>query len=186
MVLPTQSRVGDNIIAALERNDRICQIRMKPDLQWEKLLDAMQEPFPALTHLILLSDIEIAPVVFMGGSRLQYLQLERVPILGLPKLLLFTSSSPSLSASTFAIFPNPGTFHPRRSSPVSPRCQGLKYFHWDSNPLDLAPNRENSRHLPPPTRSVFPALIKLHFPWSQRLFGGPRGSDRFSSTRLFG
>ena len=82
----------DNVIAALERNDRVCQITLKLDLQWEKVLDAMQEPFPALTHLILSSDIEIAPAVpdsLIGGSapRLQSLQVEHLSIQGLPKLL---------------------------------------------------------------------------------------------------
>ena len=61
----------DNVIAALERNDRVCQIGLELDLQWEKVLEVMREPFPALTHLSLVSDIEIAPVVpnsFIGGS----------------------------------------------------------------------------------------------------------------------
>ncbi len=53
----------DNIIAALERNDRVCQITLKLDLQWEKVLGAMQEPSPALTQLMLSSDVELPPVV---------------------------------------------------------------------------------------------------------------------------
>jgi hypothetical protein len=33
----------DNVIAALERNDRVCQITLKLNLQWEKVLDAASQ-----------------------------------------------------------------------------------------------------------------------------------------------
>jgi len=41
----------DNIIAALERRDRVCKISLKSHL--EKVLGSMQEPFPDLTSLTL-------------------------------------------------------------------------------------------------------------------------------------
>jgi hypothetical protein len=48
----------DDIIAALEHADRICQLRLCdinfPFSQWEKVLAAMLQPFPALTNLQLL------------------------------------------------------------------------------------------------------------------------------------
>ena len=85
----------DNIIAALEHNDRICELDLFdiPSSQLEKVLAAMQQPFPALTRLRLQSRDETAPVVpasFLGGSapRLQTLILDRIPFPGLPKLLL--------------------------------------------------------------------------------------------------
>ena len=41
----------DNIIAALEHNDRICQVSLRNSVHnGGKVLDAMQEPFTALTH----------------------------------------------------------------------------------------------------------------------------------------
>jgi F-box-like len=85
----------DNIIAVLERRDRVCQINLwnvqSSDL--EILLAAMQQPFPELRHLSLHSLGETVPVVtdsFLGGSapRLEFLQLNRIPIPGLLKLLL--------------------------------------------------------------------------------------------------
>jgi hypothetical protein len=85
----------DNIIAALEHNDRICELDLFdiPSSQLEKVLAAMQQPFPALTRLWLWPRDETAPVVpasFLGGSapRLQTLILDRIPFPGLPKLLL--------------------------------------------------------------------------------------------------
>ncbi|KAI0274312.1 hypothetical protein BGY98DRAFT_1178530 [Russula aff. rugulosa BPL654] len=109
---------GDNIIAALERNDRVCQITLKPDLQWEKVLDAMQKPFPALTHLVFSPNIEIPLVVpdsFMGGSatRLRYLQLERVPIPGYRNFLYppLTLLSQTLAYSPFRVHFTRGDGH---------------------------------------------------------------------------
>jgi hypothetical protein len=161
---PLAKPSGDNIIAALERNNRVCQIRIKPDPQWEKILDAMQEPFLALTHLVLSSDIEMAPVVpdsFMGGSapRLQYLLLRRVPIPGLSKLLLSATDLVHLSLRRI---PHSGYISPEAivtCLSTMPRLERL-YLGFESS--RSRPNRE-SRSLPPPTRSVLPALIKLQF-----------------------
>jgi hypothetical protein len=155
---------GDNIIAALERNNRVCQIRLKLDLQWEKVLDVMQEPFPALTHLILSSDIEIAPVVadsFMGGSapRLQYLLLGGVPIPGLPKLLL---SATDLVYLNLRRIPHSGYISPDAIVTCISTLPRLEKLCLGFESPRSRPNHE-SRRLPPPTRSVLPALIKLYF-----------------------
>jgi hypothetical protein len=157
---------GDNIIAALERNDRVCQITLKLDPQWEKVMDAMQEPFPALTHLDLKpsSDIEMAPVVpdsFMGGSapRLQNLQLERVPIPGLPKLLL---SATDLVHLSLLRIPHSGYISPKAIVTCLSTLPRLERLYLGFESPRSRPNRE-SRRLPPPTRSVLPALVKLYF-----------------------
>ena len=85
----------DPIIAALEHNDRMCQLDLHdvPGPQLEIVWAAMQQPFPALTRLQLLSRDEIAPVIpasFLGGSvpRLQTLTMSWIPFPELPKLLL--------------------------------------------------------------------------------------------------
>ena len=85
----------DNIIAALDHNDRICELDLfdNPSSQLEKVLAAMQQPFPELIRLQLRPRDEAAlidPNSFLGGSapRLQTLILYRVPFPGLPKLLL--------------------------------------------------------------------------------------------------
>jgi hypothetical protein len=157
-------KLGDNIIAVLENNDRVCQIRMNLDLQWEKILDAMQEPFPALTHLILSSDIEITRVVpdsFMGGSapRLQYLDLKRVPIPGLPKLL---SSATGLVHLILRRVPHSGYISPEAIVTCLSALPRLETLHLAFDSRRSRPNRECQR-LSPPTRSVLPALIMFHF-----------------------
>jgi hypothetical protein len=86
----------DNIIAALEHNDRICEIRFFefPASQSKKVLTAMQQPFPELTHLYIdfVGEAPLQPLAdsFLGGSapRLQTLILLWIPFPGLPKLLL--------------------------------------------------------------------------------------------------
>jgi hypothetical protein len=89
----------DDIIAALEHNDRVRQIQFhcfsSPKLEFITTdSGAMQKPFPELTHLLLGIDEDdgsgrILPDSFLGGTapRLRTLHLARVPIPGLPKLL---------------------------------------------------------------------------------------------------
>ena len=147
----SRSKSGwDNVIAALGRNDRVCKIKMEVDPQWEKALEVMQEPFPALTDLTLHSDIEIASVFpdsFMGGSapRLQYLMLNRVSIPGLPKLLSSATDLVLLKLRHISYFGyiSPEAIVTCLSS--SPRLERL-YLGFDS-PLSR-PNGE-SRRLPP-------------------------------------
>ena len=155
----------DNIIAALERNDRVCQITLELDLQWEKVLDAIKEPFPALTHMMLSSDVEtttpVVPDSFMGGSalRLQHLRLEGVPIPRLPKLLL---SATDLAHLSLCRIPHSGYISPEAMVACLSALPRLEKLYLKFQSPRSYPNREN-RRLPPPTRSVLPALIKLHF-----------------------
>jgi hypothetical protein len=88
----------DGVIAALEHPDRIRRIGLSGLTRtlWEKLDAAMQEPFPALTHLSLIGPkdkSERAPVLprkLMGGGtlRLQELYLYGMSCPALPQLLL--------------------------------------------------------------------------------------------------
>ena len=50
--LPEMDSV-DNVIAALEHNDRVCKLDLFNFQSWhfEKVLEAMQQPFPALIYL---------------------------------------------------------------------------------------------------------------------------------------
>lgn len=68
----------DNIIAALEHNDRIHQVKLYnfPSSLMENLLAAMQKPFPALTSLWLESREETAPII--PDSFLAFLRLFRL------------------------------------------------------------------------------------------------------------
>jgi hypothetical protein len=106
----------DNILAALEHNDRICQINLFdiPRSQMEKILAAMQQPFPELTSLHLRPRREkatIVPASFLVGSapRLQTLMLNCFPFPGLPKLLLSVTHLVHLSLWQI---PHSGYFHP--------------------------------------------------------------------------
>ena len=91
-----QTESIDNIIAALERSDRVCQIdfsRKVPSSLLETVFGSMQKPFPELTHLQFTSVDEMVPVLsdsFLGGSalRLQFLWLYGIPFPGLRKFLL--------------------------------------------------------------------------------------------------
>ena len=87
----------DNIVAALEHRDRVCQIGIL-NLSRSMLrifTEMMQEPFPALTCLYLDSESE-APILlsdsFLGGSapHLRSLTLANIPFPSLPILLLTT------------------------------------------------------------------------------------------------
>jgi hypothetical protein len=108
----------DNIIAALKHSDPICQFVLfeLPSSQLEKILAAMQQPFPVLrlTRLRFQHRDETAPVhpaSFLGGSapRLQSLMLHRIPFPGLPNLLLSTTH---LVALQLWKIPHSGYFSP--------------------------------------------------------------------------
>jgi hypothetical protein len=86
----------DNIIALLERSDRVHVIDLWriPSSHWEKLSATMQVPFPELTKLELWSNGEaVLPDSVLGGSApcLRYLWFNGIPFPGLPKLLLSTT-----------------------------------------------------------------------------------------------
>jgi hypothetical protein len=73
---------GDSIFAALEYNDRICELGLSDfsSSQMEKVWEALRQPFPVLTRLHLRLGDEAAPVdpdSFLGGSApcLQLLKL---------------------------------------------------------------------------------------------------------------
>jgi hypothetical protein len=85
----------DHIIAALGQSNRVCEVFLLDLAHWqlEKVLAAMQVPFPELTDLRLSSYGKTLLVIadsFLDGSapRLQEFTLGGIPIGGLPNLLL--------------------------------------------------------------------------------------------------
>jgi len=86
----------DKIAAALGHNNRVCEVDLwvTDRRQLEKVLAAMQVPFPEMTELRLRSLDESPPIIpdsFLGGSappQLRIFQLDGIPFPGLPKLLL--------------------------------------------------------------------------------------------------
>jgi hypothetical protein len=161
------TRAVDNIIAALEHNDRVCQIELGgvPSLLLEEVLAAMQEPFPALTSLQLWSkDDDEAPVIsdsFLGGSapRLQYLDLNCLPYLGLPKLLM---SSTHLVTLHLLDIPHSGYISPTAMLTALSALTNLETFDLRFQSPRSRPDRE-SRRPSPRTRSVLPTLKYFKF-----------------------
>ena len=109
-------RCVDNIIAVLERSDRVCQIDILAisSSNLEILFAAMQQPFPELKYLRLWSyDVTVAvvPDLLLGGfaTRLEGLSLRGIPFPGLSKLLL---SATHLSYLHLMSIPHSGYFSP--------------------------------------------------------------------------
>src|SRR6266436_3302521 len=85
----------DDIIVALGRSNHVCQVDLEriSDRQLDKVLAAMQVPFPQLTRLHITSNSETPPAIpdsFLGGSapHLRSFELDGIPFPGLPKLHL--------------------------------------------------------------------------------------------------
>jgi len=83
----------DTLIAALEHSHRVCVLNFyATTTQLVKPVAVMQQPYPALTHLTLKSDLDaqVIPGGFLGRSApgLQELWLEATPFPALPILLL--------------------------------------------------------------------------------------------------
>jgi hypothetical protein len=169
---PTQM---DNMVVALEHNDRVRQIVLRDvtNSQLEKVLAAMQQPFPALTDLAIsladrwkdgLPEDEMPPVVpesFLHGSapRLQHLYLERIPYSGLPKLLL---SATHLVSLYIPKTPHSGYISPEAMVRCLSTLVRLKILSIGFKSPLSRPVR-GRRHPHPPTRSALPALIFFQF-----------------------
>jgi hypothetical protein len=154
----------DNIVAVLEHNDRIIEFSLwnVSSSQLETVFAAMQQPFPELTHLQLQPGDEIAAVVpasFLGGSvpRLQTLFLDRIPFLGLPKLL---SSATHLVVLNLWRIPHSGYIPPEAMVTCLSVLTRLERLDIRFKSPQSRPDR---RLLRLPTRIVLPALTELWF-----------------------
>ena len=155
----------DDIMEALRHNDRTCRLTLFyfSSLQMERVLAALQQPFPALTFLKLVPSGETAPVdadSFLGGSappHLQTLELCRIPFPGLPKLLL---SATHLVHLTLYGIPDSGYFSPEAM------VTGLSAL-IRLETLDIrfkSPRSRPDRRRPPPqTLTLLPVLTELCF-----------------------
>ena len=86
----------EDIIAALERHDRITYIKfaMISGSELETLSAFMQKPLPALTELFIMGEsIPVVPETFLGGSapRLRKCGLHDIEFPALPTFLMSTS-----------------------------------------------------------------------------------------------
>jgi hypothetical protein len=156
-----------NIVAALERNDRICAINLTfPSSDFEELLEAMQQPFPALEYLNLGHQpgdgpVPVVPASFLDGSApvLKVLILYRIPFPGLPKLLL--SATHLVRLELFNI-PHSGYISPEAIVTCLSVLTSLESLVIEFESPQSRPDRR-SRHPPPRTRTVLPVLTWLEF-----------------------
>src|SRR5216684_2793975 len=150
---------SDNIIAALEHHDRVCEIRLTQFTisKSEQLVPLMQQSFPALTEFQLLS-YEPAPALpdsFLGGSapHLRFLSLESVSFPALPNLLMSASHLVHLDLS----YTHSGFISSEMVTALSALTR-LESMRLIFNPPDS--NLQN-RAPPPQTPAVLPALMEL-------------------------
>jgi hypothetical protein len=156
----------DNIVAALEHNDRVCRIHLQ-EVQsslWEGILAATQEPFPALTDMELHTSAKEPLTVsdsFLGGSapNLRYLHLSCVPFRGLPKLL---SSATHLVTLHLLRIPHSGYISPEAMVTALSALTRLQKYCLEFLSPRSCPDR-GRRRPPPPARSVLPALTEFIF-----------------------
>ena len=161
------SKPVDNIVIALGHSDRVCRIDFRGvtrGLQWDKVLAAMQVPFPALTDLLLhFDDDETAPIIpdtFLGGSapRLRYLQMDYAPFPGITNLALSATHLVSLNLSDI---PRLGYISAEAMATclsVLTNLDNLTLSFYDEL-LYLRPHRRP----PPMTRSILPHLKRVWF-----------------------
>ena len=156
----------DNIVAVLERRDRVRQIDLRrvSSSNLKNVLAAMQKPFPELTDLLLLLGGETVPILpdsFSGGSvpRLRHLSFRHIPFPGLPKLLL---SAIHLVELRVWNIPHSGYFSPETMvtalSTMASLGELLLGFQSPRSCPDLARRRP-----PPPIRFALHFLTYFHF-----------------------
>ena len=158
-----EAPVVDNLVAALEYNDRISEINLynMSSSQFERVSRAMHQPFPALEHLNLGFNEETAlvdPASFLGGSapRLRSLGLIRNPLPGLPKLLLSTTH---LTHLTLWFIPHSVYISPEVMASCLSVLTRLETLELSFESPRSRPDRQRP---PPPTRALLPVLNSLH------------------------
>jgi len=162
----------NNLIAALEHTDRICQVQLyREACDLESILSAMQKPFPALTNLTIdcsdyayMEVIMALPQAFLGSSaqHLQSCHLSAVDFPGIWKLLLTANH-----LITLCLWHIP---HSMYASPegiatflsTMPNLESLSIGFWSPESLHDQPDQPN-RPLSPPERVVLPSLMTFHF-----------------------
>jgi hypothetical protein len=161
--------IENSLIPALEHRDRVHQINIhiantnSEGLLWERIVTAMEEPFPALKYLQLdawKSNFSI-PYTFLNGSApcLQHLALSGISFPSLPRLL---SSTSDLTTLHIGDIPQSGYISPVTMATclsALPKLKSLSIIFISPNPC---PERRG-RPLLPPIRSVLPALTQLKF-----------------------
>ena len=156
--------LNDNVIAALEHSNRVCDLHLDiaTTPQCIKLATVMQESFPALTHLKLTTRGPAVPVFqggFLGGSApcLQVVDLHSIPFPELPTLLL---SARDLVTLKLIEIPPAGYISPEAmvtSLTASTRLESLSITFTIPTP------HLERQHLHPLIRTILPAVTFVWF-----------------------
>ena len=154
---------SDNIVAVLERSDRVCHINLDfPSSHSKDVWTALQKPFPELTTLDLSSSnaVTVVPDSILGGSapHLQELWLSGISFPGLPKLLLTTTHLIQLQLN----IPPSGYFSLDAIVTVLPALTSLNLFWLQFQSPQSRPDWA-SLCPPPMKRSVLHNLSSLRF-----------------------
>ena len=149
-------------IATVHRN-RICEISLYlTSSQLQRLASAMQEQYPALIHLELMSgQAPTLPDGFLGASapRLQYLRLQSITFPALPKLLW---SATDLVRLTLEKIPHTGYISAEVIVAALAVLANLESLTVEFESPLSRPSRRGRRSKPP-TRPVLPALTSFRF-----------------------
>jgi hypothetical protein len=156
----------DNIIAALEQSNRVCQVTLGLE-GWhlEEVLAVMQVSFPELIDLRLTSDSETVPVIpdsFLDGSApscLRTFELTGIPFPGLPKILL---SATQLVYLWLYDTPHSGYISPEAMVALISVLSSLETLYLGFQSPQSCPDPE-SRRPPPRKRSILPTLESFRF-----------------------
>ena len=172
LVIRVYDSIGsvDNIVGLLKRSDlvpRISEIHIEQvsRSQLEVIREAIQVPFPKLTHLGLYHhDRQTAlplPDSFLGGSapQLRSLDLASIPYPGLPKLLL---SATHLTRLDLFGIPDSGYIPPEVMAACLSTLTSLEYLDLHFRHPRPLPERESQR-LPPSIRTSLPVLNYFSF-----------------------
>lgn len=161
----------NNLVAALEHTDRICQIQLKgfSCSKLEAILTAMQKPFPALTSLDIGCPLfspgamAVLPHAFLGGSaqQLRSCKFSGVELSGIWKLL-WTANH----LVTLRLWDSPNCMHASPEQMATylstmPSLESLFIGFRSPQSLHNWPDQPN-RHRPPLTRAILPSLTKFH------------------------
>jgi hypothetical protein len=157
---------ADNIIAAVEHNDRVRQVLLTylSSSALESIAAVMQEPFPALTHLHISAPdgTPVFPEAFLGGSaqRLRWLDLRNIVFPGIRRLLF--SAANHLVYLRLEAIPHSTYIPPDAMVTCLSTIANLEDLIIGFRSPRSRPDRA-IRPPPPPTRVVLPTLNSFTF-----------------------
>ena len=166
----TKEQMGDmdNVIAAMKHKDRICEITLRgvPSslLESERFAAVTQAPFPALTHLDLLSDVDSAPLLpgsFLDGSA-PHLRTLRLRFILFPALRNLLLSANDLVVLSLWDIPHSGYISPKAMVTCLSTLTRLESLYLGFRSHRSRP--EGATPYPPfPTRTLLRALTNFQF-----------------------